>query len=138
VKKFEPFRQQVAREATVEVDKAAFVCQVLMAYKSPELKRRLGLGYGSGGAGYKDERQKAEKYVLDNAFNLAILWQLYTRGPFGLLRANAFKRAVERSTEIAKSARGAAVSSLPGVPDEPEGILGVKPVAGALGGQPDA
>jgi len=138
VKRFEPFGQQVAREATVEVDRAAFVCQVLMAYKSPELKRRLGLGYGDTGGGYKDERVKAEKYVLDNAFNLAILWQLYTRGPFGLLRANAFKRAVERATEAAKAARGAAVSSLPDVPDEPEGILGVKPVAEGLGGQPDA
>lgn len=137
MKKFEPFWEQVAREATVEVDRAAFVCQVLMAYKSPELKRRLGLGYGGTGGGYKDERIKAEKYVLDNAFNLAILWQLYTRGPFGLLRANAFKRAVEQATEVARAARGGAIAEIK--PEGPDGgFLGVEPMAGGLGGQPDA
>lgn len=131
MKRFEPFMGQVAREATVEVDKAAFVCQVLMAYKSPELKRRLGLGFGGTGGGYKDERIKAEKYVLDNAFNLAILWQLHTRGPFGLMRANAFKRAVERCTKAAQAARGGALAGIK--PEGPgSGFLGVEPIAKGL------
>jgi hypothetical protein len=101
----ETFYDRLAREAVVEVDRAAFACQVLMAYKSPELKRHLGLGYGAQGRGYKEQRKDADKYVIDNAFHLSILWQLYTRGPLGTLRAKRFARAVERANALAMKLR---------------------------------
>lgn len=72
--------EKMAADAVQEVFTARRVVQILMAHKDGDMKRRLGLGYGSP-LGYVKERDKAAEYVINGAFNLAVALTVIQRHP---------------------------------------------------------